>query len=186
MSQLPKLIGIRGKVGVGKDTAADFIIRDGQLRGVEYIVVPFASAVKLVTSIITSTSNISQYTREGKASTPQGLSCTLGRYQQIIGESMRERIHPEVWVRIAIQHPAEYKIIPDVRYENEVLAIEAAGGIVINITRSITTCDQILNDGRDRNHSSETTLDNYSFKHSVINDGSLDELQSRVLAIVSL
>lgn len=175
-----KLIGLRGKFGVGKDTAADFIVKEYLKYGIKYETVPFAAPLKHITAIVTSTSDSSQYTREGKAHVPEGLEHSVGKYQQIVGQTMREVIHDNVWVRIAINHPSEYKIIPDVRHVNEVEAIEAAGGIVISITRP----GVVLNDGRDTNHISETALDNYEFKHVVENTGSLDDLRVNILKLL--
>lgn len=176
----PTLIGLRGKFGVGKDTAAAYIVNEYALHGIYYEMVPFAGPLKRITAIVTSTTDESQYTREGKASIPRGLENSVGYYQQAVGQTMREIIHKDVWVRIALYHPAQYKIIPDVRHPNEVKAIEDAGGIVISITRP----GVVLNDGRDVNHISETALDNYAFNHGIENTGTLEDLKKKILDIV--
>jgi hypothetical protein len=174
-SKLPKyhLIGLSGKFGVGKDTAAAWICEEHP----EYQVVPFADALKRVVAIMTCTSYESQFTREGKAYTPPGYEYSVGKYQQILGQLGREKFREDIWVNIALKHPAEYKIIPDVRHPNEADAIKAAGGIVIRINRS----NVVLNDGRDATHISETALDKYPFENIIINDGSLEEFKKKIL-----
>ena len=176
----PTLIGLRGKFGVGKDTAADYIASKYASHGINYEIIPFAAPLKHITAVVTSTTDESQYTREGKASIPKGLNNSVGYYQQLVGQTMRQIIHSDVWVRIAINYPAQYKIIPDVRHQNEVEAVEAAGGIVISITRP----GVVLNDGRDTNHLSEIALDNYKFKYNVENNESLDNFREKISKIL--
>lgn len=171
-----KLIGISGKFGVGKDTAANWIVE----RWPEYQIVPFADALKRAVSIMTCTSYESQFTREGKAHVPPGYKETVGRYQQILGQLGREHFREDVWVNIALKHPAEYKIIPDARHPNEADAITSAGGIVIRIVRE----GIVLNDGRDSTHISETALDDYKFDNVIINDGSLDDFKKSLFALL--
>lgn len=96
-------------------------------------------------------------------------------------------IHPNIWVNATI---ADYKaisigkegdiidypdwIITDVRFPNEIKAIEDKGGIVVRIDRYdliYTTAD---------NHPSETALDNHAFDIVITNSGSLDDLVEAV------
>jgi len=46
---------------------------------------------------------------------------TNGQMQQLLGELLREKIDPNIWVKIALESPSEkdYLIISDVRYPNE-------------------------------------------------------------------
>jgi hypothetical protein len=170
------LIGISGKFGVGKDTAANWICE----RWPEYQVVPFADALKRVVSIMTSTSYESQFTREGKATVPPGFKYSVGKYQQIIGQFGREEFREDIWVNIALNHPAKFKIIPDIRHPNEADAIKAAGGIVIRIVRDGVS----LNDGRDVNHISEIALDNYSFDNTINNVGTLEDFNRELFKLL--
>lgn len=109
---------------------------------------------------------------------------------QIIGtEGGRELIHPNIWVNALM---ADYKpkieqgdyftsevvetfpnwIITDVRFPNEVEAIENRGGVVIRVNRTdIYSLD---------NHSSETSLDNWEFIHTITNNSTLDHLVTQV------
>jgi hypothetical protein len=171
-----KLIGISGKFGVGKDTAAEWI-RDIHP---EYKIVPFADALKRVVAVMTCTSYESQFTREGKAYVPDGYQHSVGKYQQILGTLGREHFRTDIWVNIALSDPAEYKIIPDVRFPNEADAIKKAGGVLIRINRN----GVVLNDGRDVTHISETALDNYMFYNIIMNDGNLEEFKQKIFWMI--
>lgn len=106
---------------------------------------------------------------------------------QLIGtECGRDILTPNVWVNATMK---EYKpilnkwreggkrgypnwVITDVRFPNEVHAIEKAGGIVIRVERpGIISMDM---------HESETSLDAYDFTYKIINDGTLEDLRSKL------
>lgn len=185
-----KLIGLSGKIGTGKDTAAKWICESYP----EYEIVPFAGALKKVVSIMTSTSYESQFTREGKSYQPPNHLYTISRYHQLIGQFGREYFHNDIWINIALNHPAKYKIISDVRYPNEADTIKAAGGIVIRIvsfSRNYFTetrengSRKIIDDGRDIQHISETALDNYQFDNIIFNDGTLGDFKEKLFWILA-
>lgn len=180
-----RIIGISGKIEAGKDTAAGILIKNHP----QYKAVASAANVKMVVSIITGTSYEEQFTREGKAKIPNGFDKTLGKYQQIIGQGLRDLIDDDVWIKAVLQKYHDEKIIiTDVRYPNEVKLIEEAGGIVIRLNRKRdagSVNKKMIDDGRDRNHSSETALDNYKFQHVIDNGGSLQDLERQLLKIVS-
>jgi hypothetical protein len=167
-----KLIGISGQLGAGKDTAADII--ETWYPGV-YRRVPFAYNVKLVCSVVLGTTLDEQLSAEGKARKPSGYEQTNGYFQQVIGQGLRDLIHPDVWVKAVMNNPAEYKIVPDVRYPGEVTAIEDAGGIVIRLERDEDLRAPSIA-GRPTNHSSEISLDQWKFSHTIKNNGSVEEL----------
>lgn len=119
---------------------------------------------------------------------------------QLIGtECGRDIIHPNIWVNALF---SEYKrhhmegiypdwIVTDVRFINEIAAIRERGGIVIRIDRPCGLCDDMDFNGCSTCHSttshlSETCLDNYNeFDYRIINDGSLEDLQSSVYKIIN-
>lgn len=63
-------------------------------------------------------------------------------------------------------------LIPDVRFINEVKAIESNGGLVIRVTRPGHT--------ETGNHASEISLDRHDFEYNIVNDGSLGALCDKV------
>jgi len=167
------IIGLSGKFGVGKDCAAAFIEEVYP----EFVPVSFATKVKQVVAILTDTTLEWNQSREGKASLAVAFGLTYGRLQQLVGEGMRQVICDDVWIRAALTDDSRPIIITDVRYPNEVKAIEERGGIVIRIVRDSVKID----DGRDVNHPSETALDDWIFKHYVTNNGTLKEFREQIL-----
>jgi len=172
-----KLIGISGKKGAGKDLAAKLI----QEEFPEFQIIHFADPLKVVTSIITETTLSEQYTRSGKASIPSKLPYTIGRYQQIIGEALRV-VDPDIWIRITMKKCGIPTIIADVRYLSEVNAIKLNGGTVIRINRD----SFIEADGRDPLHPSEIELDNYPFECVIDNNGTIEELRSKLFERIKI
>lgn len=108
---------------------------------------------------------------------------TLGEYQQLVGQGMRDVVQSDVWVQGALRAPAPFKIIPDVRYPGEVEAIEQNGGMVIRLERPAHLIT--VQDARDPNHSSEIALNDYKFKYVVQNDGTLQDLKARTLLAIT-
>lgn len=171
------IIGISGKFGTGKDTAALCILEEYP----DYHITPIARALKEICARLLSTPVEFQYTREGKATTMPGHDNTVGRYQQLLGMKIRELFGEDIWVNITINDPKPYKIITDVRFPNEVAAIERAGGIIIRLERQGVE----LNDGRDPMHISETALDDYPFQHVIKNNGTIADLKDQLMQIIS-
>lgn len=145
----------------------------------------FAHNVKLIVSILTSTTIEENYSREGKAMIPKGFDESLGTYQQKVGEGLRQIIGPDVWTLPITNHSAPLKIVSDVRYPNEVKAIENSGGIVIRLHRpDYLRYEALKGDTRNLLHESETALDDYEFQHIIVNDGTLDELEESLWKIL--
>lgn len=115
---------------------------------------------------------------------------------QLLGtEAGRNIIHPNIWVNALM---SEYKgidivngmpeewgypnwIITDMRFPNELEAVKAKGGITIRINRHIVGTDDLkLED----NHPSETALDNATFDHVIVNDGTIEDLIEKVKTIL--
>lgn len=112
---------------------------------------------------------------------------------QLMGtECGRQTLHPNIWINALF---ADYGIeselvdgkpeviyqswiITDVRFPDEVKAIEDRGGIVIRLQRPN---DQT---GLTNVHESETALDNHAFEHVIQNDGSIEELVEKVKEIL--
>lgn len=131
---------------------------------------------------------------------------------QQVGTNMGREVHPDVWVNSVM---SEYKckcgyklpnlesfshvvfedcsdepnwLIPDVRFKNEFDAIEARGGFIIRVNRSLAFAP---NNGKGVkhnvdacNHPSETALDSHVFKHNIDNNGTIEELIEQVKRIL--
>lgn len=133
--------------------------------------------------------------------------------QQIGTEAIRNVIHQDAWVNALMSKytdNTEYKydaittkgnftkfkpnwIVTDVRFPNEADAIRTRRGIIIRVNRN----DYIFNKEGERiiptkeyqnvmvsDHSSETALDDYTFDYVIDNDGSIEDLITKVKSIL--
>ena len=120
--------------------------------------------------------------------------------QRLGTEAMREGLHTNVWVNALF---ADYKakwiptgnaieedevslekeypnwIITDMRFPNEMEAVEKRHGITIRVTRPVKK-----NKNTPRLHPSETALDKAEFDYEIINDGSMEELVKKVREVL--
>lgn len=182
----PVIIGISGKIEAGKDTFARVLREHPEFS--DYKQFAFADGVKEVVQVLTGDPD--QWSREGKARTAPGFKQSNGLLQQLIGAGMRNMIDSNVWVRSCMNRIDDYQkqiidqphfgaheagvVITDVRYPGEVLAIQAAGGIVIRIHRFTNDQPHVpSDDGRDLKHESETALEpdnlkSYEAQHGVV------------------
>jgi len=100
---------------------------------------------------------------------------TAREFLQVFGTDICRGIWEPIWVNKCIKdiqrEGTELAIVTDVRFPNEVEAIEKAGGITLRLTRQVF----------DDQHTSETALDNYSFKDYLDNNNcTVDSLIPKV------
>ena len=118
-------VGLSGKIGAGKDTAADEFIK--QWHG-EVTRLSFALKVKQTVALLTNTTLEDNIDRSKRQTRIEPLDATLGELQQKIGNGLRELIHEDVWVHSVLSDKSPgIKLITDVRYPNEARAIEKSG-----------------------------------------------------------
>ena len=132
---------------------------------------------------------------------------TYREFLQKLGtEAIRDGLHPNAWVNALF---ADYKkeggsegeervasdggyystpsykgqypnwIVTDMRFPNELEAVEEREGITIRVTRPVKK-----NKNTPRLHPSETALDNAKFDYEIINDGTMEELVKKVKEIL--
>lgn len=136
-SNYPLLVGLLGRKGSGKDTAAAVLLSQG------YQNVKFAGALKdMIRSLLASQGldsgtvermvegDLKEVATEYLAKhTPRFAMQTLGT------EWGRDLIGTEFWVGSAMRRAGTIPtVVTDVRFPNEVAAIHNAGGVVIGIT----------------------------------------------------
>jgi len=138
---------------------------------------------------------------------------TVREMLQIIGtEAMRNNLHPDVWVNALMcgyiksndklirttedlleeWEEGEYPnwIITDMRFPNEMQAIKANGGITIRVVRPCLKCGGTnyhklsCYEQNEKQHPSETALDDAKFDYEIINDGTLEDLIEKVEGII--
>lgn len=137
MTSLPPLIGLIGRKGSGKDTAALTLLGRG------YQNVKFAGALKDMLRTFLAYQGLDPETVERmvegdlkEVPTPYLCGQTPRHAMQTLGtEWGRDLIASDVWVTSAINRTSgKPSVLTDVRFPNERDAIYSAGGICIGIT----------------------------------------------------
>tara|TARA_R110000796_G_scaffold1672_8_gene6909 strand:- start:141 stop:758 length:618 start_codon:yes stop_codon:yes gene_type:complete len=194
----PKLIGISGKIGNGKDLLFDiinYIVTEDYWTSFEHYMhestpvdviyqnKKFAGILKDITCKLIGC-NVSQLEdrefkeaelgREWNGLTPRKILQLLGT------EAGRQIIHPNIWVNALFANFATNSkwIVTDVRFPNEANIIKEKGGIMIRINRPGTEshCGG--------QHLSETSLDAYDkFDYVIENDGTVQDLIDKVKSL---
>jgi hypothetical protein len=99
---------------------------------------------------------------------------------QFIGSDVFRAMYQDVWIDKTInkinKENSMYPLICDVRFPNEVSAIQKAGGVVIRLTRQSDSQDQ---------HISETALDEFTGFDFVIDNRDMT-IQEQNLAVMSV
>ncbi len=100
---------------------------------------------------------------------------TAREFMQFFGTDIMRKIHGPIWINSCLKkiqrEQSQLAIVADVRFPNEAVAIEEAGGVLARMTRKVF----------EDNHSSEIALDNYKFKHFLDNQSeSIDSLMVKV------
>ena len=178
------IIGISGKAGSGKDTAAKMLevlyanpdISYEDFANKRYknfadiLIVHFADALKETAQVLFRLGEWETNTQEGKKTTINWIGKTVRELLQGIGQGLRDAIEPNLWVKILFANTEGWSnyIIADVRYPNEVYAIKEHNGVLIRIDRKGAGAG---------NHSSETALDDYKeWNFHIINNSSIEDL----------
>jgi len=160
----PKLIGLTGYKGSGKDTVALVLNRYGYQR------VAFADPLKAIAAVLGWNGD--------KAETPRCEHCGMlqGReLLQVLGtEGVRENIRDDAWLLAAeraISHH-DLVVITDVRFPNEAEFVRAHGGEVWRVIRPGHAGD---------GHASETSQKLIRADLVLNNHGSLADLEDTVI-----
>ena len=176
------IIGISGKAGSGKDTAAkmlevlyanpDISYEDFSNRKYKNFadiqIVHFADILKETVQVLFEIGEWETNTQEGKKTTIEWIGKTVRELLQGVGQGLRDAIDPNLWIKALFANTKNWSnyIIADVRYPNEVDAIKERNGVLLRINRK---------DAGAGNHSSETALDNYKEWDLVIDNNSTKE-----------
>jgi len=117
-------------------------------------------------------------------------------FQEVGTDAMRNVIHPDVWVNALFN---DYKcvvndyfgnrlpnwIITDVRFPNELNAIEDREGFVIRVNSNfIDHKNKIARVKSNNDHESEIALDNHNFDDYINNNGTIEDLIKKVKEIL--
>lgn len=152
---IPRLVGLAGYAGSGKDTAADVLVELGWER------VAFAGPLKELAARIGWDGVKDEHGR---------------RLLQDLGVGCRDVLGADVWVDALLARLPARAVVTDVRFPNEVDAIHDHGGLVVRVVRA----GVVPVNG----HVSETALDDLDLP-VVVNDGPVNLLHLRLLDVLA-
>lgn len=138
----PRIIGLCGSIGAGKDTVAAYLQTQ-----YSYTSLPFAQKLKEVAlDVFDLDSRCVFGTQEQKAEPIDHVRDASGQPRsgrtilEMLGTEGFRSIDPDVWVKYAMRnidnHRPEFTwVIPDVRFRNEFEAIRARGGVIWEVVK---------------------------------------------------
>jgi hypothetical protein len=178
------IIGTGHVARAGKDTAAEGLIRDLGYQRMSFAAPLKELALKADPLITSATRTVNTQAGHGRLKwTVQGLGGwdaakdtypEVRKFLQNLGLGAREVFGEDFWVDMALKQAERYEnvVFTDVRFINEADAIKAAGGKVVRIDRPGFVA---------AGHVSETELLGYDFDHVIVNDGTVVDLQLKLV-----
>jgi len=165
------IIGLSGYARSGKDTAGSIL---SKRYGYERIA--FADNLKKLALILSPDVGV-EYINSGSWSKAKE-NPMVREYLQMLGTAVRSTLGEDAWIHSLFQNLdlSRNYVVTDVRFLSEVLAIRNAGGIIVRINRSGV--------GAANNHVSEHELDHCRFDKVINNNGSIEELASKLRALL--
>ena len=165
-----KVVTISAKAQHGKDYTARLLKEKLEDRGYSVLITHYADLLKYICKMFFDwDGNKDEYGR------------TL--LQRVGTEGVRS-VKPDYWVDFVIDilrfFPDEwdYVIIPDTRFPNEIEKMrENFNTVSVHVSR--LDFENSLTEEQ-RQHPSETALDNYVFNHEVVNDGTPEGMQNAI------
>ena len=170
-----KIIVISGHAQNGKDTVAQMIRKELEDTGERVLVTHYADLVKYICRTFFGWN---------------GEKDEFGRsLLQYVGTDVVRKADPDYWVRfiagILKFFPDNwgYVLIPDARFPNEIRSLQEEGFDVVHLrVRRENFVSSLTNE--QQQHPSETALDHTEPDHWIINDGSLEHLETIVRTFV--
>lgn len=179
---MTKVIGIAGRKGSGKDTAAEVLLWQG------FENVKFAGALKgmirAFLSYIGEDAVTTERLVEGDLKeVPQpffGGKSTRQVMQTLGTEWGRNLVWEDLWTNTFALRCLQFPLVvcTDMRFPNEVSQMKDLGGVTIRIERP-----DLKQTGHD-DHPSETLIDTLSVDRVIINDGNINDLHNKLLEVV--
>jgi hypothetical protein len=199
------IIGICGFQSSGKDTIADYLIKEHG-----FIKISFASRLKDIIAIMfgwprDKLEGLTKEDREWREQIDPWWSKTLQmphltpRYvmQYFATDLFRNKFHPDIWVKIVenelnklIEQNTEQKIvISDCRFENEINMILRLGGKIIQVHREPPYWFYDYRNGEEPPnikliHRSEIEWIRCYRDYDITNDGTIEELYEKILQVI--
>jgi hypothetical protein len=160
---------IAGKARHGKDQTALFLKEKLQQKGNKVLIAHYGDLVKFICE---------KYFDWNGEKDEKGRSLL-----QWIGTDVVREINPNYWVDFIVsvlsmfENEWDYVLIPDVRFKNELNWDENWNTISLRVNRLNFESELTL---EQKNHPSETDLDNAYFDYEIYSDSGLDKLEIEV------
>ncbi len=174
------IIGATGKAGSGKDELLNGMTTELELN-YTFRKYGFADPIKRGLEAMFGWTPECWEDRDWKErEIPQLGRMISPRYlAQTLGTEWGRGIHHDIWVKLAQQAYTEFDnqfglsdkifLLPDVRFKNEAAWIRAFGGTLIEVVRGSPEIEE-------SEHASEQGVPDKYITHSIVNDGTIDEL----------
>lgn len=181
----PPMVGLMGKARAGKDTVADIIVAEYGYRKIAFAA-PVYQAALAVNPLLPMNN---EFIRLNELITSVGWDVAkeyneVRRILQVVGTELgREILGEDCWLDIAFRKASmsdEQIVFSDVRFLNEAEAISRENGYVIEVIRHGTGLA-----GARGSHASETQSAEIKPDFIISNNGSLNDLRSRVLTTMN-
>jgi len=193
----PLIIGFSGKKRVGKDTAADIAVENHNFEKGS-----FAAPIKTVAREVFLLNDQQLYGDLKEVEDPHWGMSPREIMQKVGTDFARTVYHEDLWIdnfkKRMEKTDKDRIVISDVRFPNEVYAIQALGGLVIRIRRpgvepyvnsvlrwACQTFPSLSDYLGTKYHQSETALDNFDdFDLTIVNDSGLEDFKFVVNKII--
>lgn len=181
----PLLIGLYSPLPMsGKSTAA------AALEGIGYERLPFAGPLKrMVRSLLLDLGQSEEEVERAMTSEKEEPcillnSVTPRRMMQTLGTDWgRQMIAADLWVRawkgraLSTLGDGCSIVVDDLRFWDEAQVVKDFGGVVVRVLRPDGASSSFSG------HASEGGLEFWPFDHTIVNDGSIDDLQQQILQL---
>lgn len=170
-------VGLAGFARSGKDSVGAVLVGQGFVR--RSFATPMRRALCRLNPLVETVNGVMPLmdalyllgSWEGLKERAPGVRGLLQRLGTDVG---RDLFGEDFWVSQAFQGLGNENVVfTDVRFPNEAEAIRRGGGVVWNVVRPGV--------GAANGHVSECALDGFVFDATVLNDGSLQDLEGKVL-----
>lgn len=177
---LPRVIGLCGRSGAGKDVVARHLVEQFGYRRIA-----LADHLKRVTALSFAMTD-EQLWGDGRNRVDARWNRTPREVYQLLGDALRA-IHPEAmtvpWrsqVDDALSH-GERVVVPDIRTATERKVLKSLGGVLWRIERPAPGLT-----GATARHSTETSCEHMLTDGDIRNDGTIDLLMERVHRLLTI
>ena len=168
---MPVVVTISASAQHGKDTFASFLKNELEAKGKKTLIIHYADVLKFVAK--------QWYGWDGQK---DDKGRTLLQY---LGTDLFRKNRPDCWVTIVKElilgmgDTIDMVLIPDCRFPNEIVTLQCPE---LNKVYSVKVFRPDFDNGlseAQKNHVSETALNNWKFDYTVINSGSLEDFRGK-------